>query len=211
MNSSKSLLSIKRASNPVFCRKRKLKEWNLWKSVTTAALLSDFGNRDTGEISQWFPDLIKTFQEPEAHIVLRLIRYEKKVAMSIKESLLNNGIEAFYYPLTEIDYELVCSSKDITPLMPAIEKWTRSDYFDIIIVDGNYVPITKHCLFEDTQKKGPDSKLLYQITNFSRYVLRKSGDEDELEILTARFTYEKIKNVVEAFARKNCITCKEIT
>lgn len=124
------------------------------------------GGKFIGRLSESFP-------EPLQKLKHDLLESGVNVVLDIKESM---GI---YGPIAG---ELRYLTDRIDYILPVLLRWQNADYFDLAYLDRKY---TEQVLIEfNNNAFFYTEDFIFRIVELCNYFLRKSGDEDECEILS---------------------------
>lgn len=178
---------IRKASVPAFYSRLWSKQKKLWDDIASVTVLTLLDASKKSDISLVLPAIIKKFMNKSDVILARYISTERSIINRIEERIIQNGLEVVRHPI-EIGFEcLRVYCRHINQLYPMIEWWGSADDVDFFILDNNETHYAEKLLLRNGHKN--DIHTFYMMTKLSRVTLRKSGDEDELEILSFRMTY----------------------
>ncbi len=121
-----------------------------------------------------------------------LLEASAKAEMESKETL---GV---YGPVAgEIRY----SSDKIENIMPIFSAWDSADYFELTYVDDQSTTQVKKRLQESAFSC--TELYLFELTKSCRFVMRKSGDEDEVEILSTALPFQILYTTLSAIIEES--------
>ena len=114
-----------------------------------------------------------------------LLRAGARVEVDLRESM---GV---YAPIAgELRYETE-HPRSIAPLW---SHWDSADYFDLVHVDETCVAAVKGLMQEDALRYSEFS--LAELARLGKFLVRKSGDEDEVEIISAAISFSTVHTVL---------------
>ncbi|MGB2987324.1 MAG: hypothetical protein WBE26_15775, partial [Phycisphaerae bacterium] len=158
---------------------------------------SKLGNRS---LKDFIKEFVAQLSSEQGWFSGRLAESFVRSLQRAQQELLNTGANAeldaretmgIYGPIAG---ELRYSAGRLQCIAPIWSNWDSADYFDLFHADEQYAAIIEERLRHDALRWTESG--LFDLAQLSRFVLRKSGDEDEVEIISKDITFGIIHAVL---------------
>ena len=183
---------IKKVDKPILLNlkkdKTKKKDKIIWSEFSIFVFIKKSKNLKNRSILILLKKLIFSLPSYEREYCGKIVLYFQKRLNNLYNSISSKLVEmeidlkdTFGF-FGKIAGELRYYSKDINSLHPIFSEWDQSDSFLFVNLQRKNIFIAREILKQDAFLYNESA--LFNLCKISNYIIRKSGDEDEFEIIT---------------------------
>lgn len=186
--------------------------WTRWENISTYVIFTNFAHPKSRELSPILIDVINSFRPKGAIFLVRMCDSSDEILNRAVGILKKNKVPYKIFPQKKIGVfkvllgELMFYSSKETDILEVFKWWAGSMYFDVMIIPERYFQDVLRSLLADAQRYTYD--ILYDIVHRTHCVLRKSGDEDEIEILSIHISFNEVSEIVGGLGARYNIPVK---
>lgn len=191
MDKTGIVFKIKKVQNPILLNLKKDKykgKKSNWLDFQIFAFIRKTNDLEDRSILKQLKDTISNLPSYENFFCGKIVLYFKAKIVTlnhmiekeiVETELEINNTNGFFGPIAG---ELRYYTSDINSIELIISEWDQADYFMLINIDTDKIQLAKDVLRSDAFSYNESA--LYELSKVSNYIIRKSGDEDEFELIT---------------------------